>query len=107
MSSIQNHFTASQPEGLVSKRRSYAEAAIVPRRSMVIDHFMLYVLNNIQLPPNVLEQARLSLKSATSGLNECLNNNTSVVANYKPNSVEGPTEGSLTTIRSHLGKDYA
>lgn len=100
MSSIQNHFTASQPEGLLSKRRSHAEAAIVPRRSMVIDHFMLYVLNNIQLPPNVLEEALLSLKSATSGLNECLNDNASVVANYKPNSVEGPTECPASPERS-------
>jgi hypothetical protein len=32
---------------------------------MVIDHFTLYVLNNIQLTPNVLEEAGLSLKSAT------------------------------------------
>jgi hypothetical protein len=63
---------------------------------MVIDHFILYVLNNIQLPPNVLEEARLSLKSATSGLND----NASVVANCKPNSVEGPTECPASPERS-------
>jgi hypothetical protein len=29
---------------------------------MPIDHFMLYVLNNIQLTPNALEEAGRSLK---------------------------------------------
>jgi hypothetical protein len=29
---------------------------------MPIDHFMLYVLNNIQLTPNALEHAGRSLK---------------------------------------------
>jgi hypothetical protein len=32
---------------------------------MRIDHFMLYVLNNIQLTPNSLEQAGMNLKDAT------------------------------------------
>jgi hypothetical protein len=39
------------------------EAGQAPRQSMPIDHFMLYVLNNIQLTPNALEEARHSLKS--------------------------------------------
>jgi hypothetical protein len=33
------------------------------RRSMPIDHFMLYVLNNIQLTPHALEDAGQRLKS--------------------------------------------
>jgi hypothetical protein len=36
-----------------------------PRRSMPIDHFMLYVLNNIQLTPNALEAASRDLKERT------------------------------------------
>jgi len=36
-----------------------------PRHSMPIDHFMLYVLNNIQLTPNALEEARHNVKSLT------------------------------------------
>lgn len=52
---------------------------------------MLYVLNNIQLPPNILEEAGLSLKGATGGLNERLNDYASGAANYKPNSFNGPT----------------
>jgi hypothetical protein len=32
---------------------------------MPIDHFMLYVLNNIQLSPNALEEARHTVKSLT------------------------------------------
>ena len=36
-----------------------------PRRSMPIDHFMLYVLNNIQLTPNALEEAGRNLKAST------------------------------------------
>jgi hypothetical protein len=97
---MQNHFTASQPEGLLSMRRSHAEAAIVPRRSMVIDYFVLYILNNIQLPPNVLEEAGLRLKSATSGLDECLNDRASVAASYKPNSIDGPPECPASPERS-------
>src|SRR5437868_3857008 len=34
-----------------------AERKSPPRHSMPIDHFMLYVLNNIQLTPNALEAA--------------------------------------------------
>ena len=36
-----------------------------PRRSMPIDHFMLYVLNNIQLTPNALEEAARSVENIT------------------------------------------
>jgi hypothetical protein len=36
-----------------------------PRHSMPIDQFMLYVLNNIQLTPNALEQAGRRLKRIT------------------------------------------
>jgi hypothetical protein len=39
-----------------------AEKTSAPRHSMPIDHFMLYVLNNIQLTPNALEHAGRSLK---------------------------------------------
>jgi hypothetical protein len=42
-----------------------AEKSGRSRRSMRIDHFMLYVLNNIQLTPNSLEQAGRNLKDAT------------------------------------------
>ena len=35
------------------------------RRSMAIDHFMLYVLNNIQLTPRALEEAGQKLKSTS------------------------------------------
>jgi len=58
----------------------------------VIDHFTLYVFNNIQLPPNCLEEAGLGLKSATGGLNEGLNDKASGATNYKPNSFDGLTE---------------
>jgi hypothetical protein len=34
------------------------------RRSMPIDHFMLYVLNNIQLTPNALETAGKRMRAA-------------------------------------------
>jgi hypothetical protein len=43
-----------------------AEETGAPQRSMRIDHFMLYVLNNIQLTPNVLESAERSLKETTA-----------------------------------------
>jgi hypothetical protein len=36
------------------------------RRSMPIDHFMLYVLNNIQLTPRALEEAGQKLKSTSA-----------------------------------------
>jgi hypothetical protein len=36
-----------------------------PRRSMPIDHFMLHVLNNIQLTPNALEEAGRKLMAST------------------------------------------
>jgi len=36
-----------------------------PRRSMRVDHFMLYVLNNIQLTPDALEKAGRNLKATT------------------------------------------
>jgi hypothetical protein len=36
------------------------------RRSMPIDHFMLYVLNNIQLTPRALEEAGQKLKSTST-----------------------------------------
>jgi hypothetical protein len=39
-----------------------AKKTSAPRHSMSIDHFMLYVLNNIQLTPNALEEAGRSLK---------------------------------------------
>ena len=92
MCSTQNHFAASQPGGRFIKRRSHTETTIIPRHSRVIDHFTLYVLNNIQLPPNCLEEGGLSLQSATGGLNERLNKNASGAANYRPNSFDGPTE---------------
>jgi hypothetical protein len=34
-----------------------ADKTSTPRHSMPIDRFMLYVLNNIQLTPNALEEA--------------------------------------------------
>ena len=39
-----------------------AKKTSAPRRSMSIDHFMLYVLNNMQLTPNALVEAGRSLK---------------------------------------------
>jgi hypothetical protein len=36
-----------------------------PRQSMPIDHFMLYVLNNIQLTPQALEAAGQRLRSTS------------------------------------------
>ena len=42
-----------------------AHKTSTPRPSMPIDRFMLYVLNNIQLTPNALEEATRSLKAAT------------------------------------------
>jgi hypothetical protein len=41
-----------------------AEKTSPPRRSMRIDHFMLYVMNNIQLTPHSLEQASRNLQDA-------------------------------------------
>ena len=40
-----------------------AEKSGPSRRSMRIDHFMLYVLNNIQLTPKALEDAGQRMKS--------------------------------------------
>jgi hypothetical protein len=37
-----------------------------PRYSMGIDHFMLYVLNNIQLTPRALEEAGQKLKATSA-----------------------------------------
>lgn len=37
-----------------------------PRRSMPIDHFMLYLLNNIQLTPRALEDAGQRLRSTSA-----------------------------------------
>ena len=42
-----------------------ADKSSTSRHSMPIDHFMLYVLNNIQLTPTALEAAAGSLKGAT------------------------------------------
>jgi hypothetical protein len=39
-----------------------AKAGSAPSNSMPIDQFMLYLLNNIQLTPNVLEEAGRRLK---------------------------------------------
>jgi hypothetical protein len=39
-----------------------AKKTSAPRHSMSIDHFMLYILNNIQLTPNALEEAGRSLR---------------------------------------------
>lgn len=38
------------------------KAGAAPRNSMPIDNFFLYLLNNIQLTPNLLEQAERRLK---------------------------------------------
>jgi hypothetical protein len=43
-----------------------AKKAGKSRRSMPIDHFMLSILNNIQLTPGALEEAGRKLKAATS-----------------------------------------
>jgi hypothetical protein len=45
-----------------------AEKTSAPLHSMPIDHFMLYVLNNIQLSPNALQEAGRSLKELRVGL---------------------------------------
>ena len=42
-----------------------AEKTSAPRRSMPIDRFMLYVLNNIQLTPKALEEASRSMEKLT------------------------------------------
>jgi hypothetical protein len=42
-----------------------AEKTSPPRRTVRLDHFMLYVLNNIQLTPHSLEQAGRNLQDAT------------------------------------------
>ena len=43
-----------------------AKKAGTSRRSMPIDHFMLSVLNNIQLTPGVLEEAGRRVQATTS-----------------------------------------
>jgi hypothetical protein len=43
-----------------------AKKAGKSRRSMPIDHFMLSILNNIQLTPGALEEAGRKLRVATS-----------------------------------------
>jgi hypothetical protein len=43
-----------------------AKKAGVPRRSMPIDHFMLYVLNDIRLTPEALEKASRNLRMTTA-----------------------------------------
>ena len=45
-----------------------AKAGGAPSRSLPIDHFMLYLLNNIQLTPRVLEEAGRRLTRDTAGL---------------------------------------
>lgn len=37
-----------------------------PRRSMPLDHFMLYLLNNIQLTPRALEDAGQKLRGTSA-----------------------------------------
>jgi hypothetical protein len=37
-----------------------------PRRSMPLDHFMLYLLNNIQLTPRALEDAGQKLRDTSA-----------------------------------------
>ena len=43
-----------------------AKAGGAPSNSMPIDNFMLYLLNNIQLTPNLLEQAERRLKQTVT-----------------------------------------
>ena len=45
-----------------------AKAGGAPSKSLPIDHFMLYLLNNIQLTPRVLEEAGRRLTNDTVGL---------------------------------------
>ena len=45
-----------------------AKAGGAPSKSLPIDHFMLYLLNNIQLTPKVLEEAGRRLTKDTIGL---------------------------------------
>jgi hypothetical protein len=44
----------------------HAEKTNPSRRSVPIDHFMLYVLNNIQLSPNSLEKAAHEVRTTSA-----------------------------------------
>jgi hypothetical protein len=66
MPSTQNHCAAGQPVGFLGPSPFPTETN-ASRHPIVIDHFALYLFNNIQLPPYLLEQAALVLTGRTNG----------------------------------------
>jgi hypothetical protein len=55
--STRTHGAAYQPVGPFSRRQFQAERKIAHWHSIPIDLFTLYIFNNMQLPPNALEEA--------------------------------------------------
>jgi hypothetical protein len=63
--STRTHGAGHQPVGPFSRRQFQAERKIVHWHSIPIDLFTLYLFNNIQLPPNALEEAERRMRLAT------------------------------------------
>jgi hypothetical protein len=63
--STRTHGAANQPVGPFSRRQFQVARRIAHWHSIPIDLFTLYIFNNIQLPPNALEEAGRHVMLAT------------------------------------------
>jgi hypothetical protein len=63
--STRSHDAADQPIGPFSRRQFQAEKKTAHWHSIPIDLFTLYIFNNIQLPPDALEEAGRRVRLAT------------------------------------------
>lgn len=63
--STRTHAAPDQPGRPFSGRQFQAERTIAHWHSLPIDLFTLYIFNNIQLPPNALEEAGRHVRLAT------------------------------------------
>jgi hypothetical protein len=64
--STRTHGNGDQPVGPFSRHLFQAERKIAHSHSIPIDLFTLYIFNNIQLPPNALEDAGRRVRFATA-----------------------------------------
>jgi hypothetical protein len=63
--STRSHDAADQPIGPFGRRQFQAEKKAAHWHSIPIDLFTLYIFNNIQLPPDALEEAGRRVRLAT------------------------------------------
>lgn len=63
--STRTHGAADQPVRPSSRRQFQEKRRIAHWQTIPIDLFTLYIFNNIQLPPNALEEAGRRVRLAT------------------------------------------